>query len=804
MKKVSVFLVGMMLLSVFSGFAYAETPMQQPEIKATVKPIIEVDGFYFKDLNANGKLDVYEDWRADIDDRVADLISQMTLEELVGVLFCINRPNESVYPVTWDILYNQDGPIQVEGGRGPSYSAWYVINEFHNSCMLDNANGAPEEHVFIHNEIQKMSEATRLGVPMTFANDREYNAWGGYVDKPHAAFGTANAPELSEKLYKRYAQAMESIGIHVTFEPYGNEIGAFNGEDPEYIAKQTELEVRTLNENGLATCVKHWIGRGGDSSFENARSVAQNVENWLEGWKAAVESGTPWIMTNSGAKGLSNTVAVEYDKATMDYLRETLGFDGVVVTDWWPFGLGSKVTGVTVEGVDLYEANVRELYRIMLEYGTDLFGSGNYNLGEGEGSDRLSGHYPEAIVNGVRDGDIDKFYVERAAARILRFKFERGLFENPYVDAERAIAINANINYDGKPINSWEEYEAKVRYINNNEDLRAVRNTYDVALGEDMQATSAVLVKNDNNLLPLAYGTKVYIETSIDGFRDLYKKYLGHYAVVVDTMAEADVVIGDFTSINDVAELFIYDAIDAGKPIVITLNTVKPTNEWVIQSADALLYLSFSQRADHGRQMPDFIPNTEPWVYADLLFGIREPRGMIVKEIARNSDLDAEQWKDLAGDQGASTWVRLMLQATMITSETHTTPENWGDPLIPYKYGMRYNVPGDFEYDVLVLPTVLEFREAQGAGPFGIPAGNVSVQAPAKVNEPYTVHFLLWNHGGADMINVKAYSGDKVVGEKLMAVNGGSWRVVAMDLVFDTPGEHELTIGDLSATVVVQ
>ena len=197
-------------------------------------------------------------------------------------------------------------------------------------------------------------------------------------------------------------------------------------------------------------------------------------------------------------------------------------------------------------------------------------------------------------------------------------------------------------------------------------------------------------------------------------------------------MAEADVVIGDFTSINDVAEQFIYDAIDAGKPIVITLNTVKPTNEWVIQSADALLYLSFSQRADHGRQMPDFIPNTEPWVYADLLFGIREPRGMIVKEIARNSDLDAEQWKDLAGDQGASTWVRLMLQATMITSETHTTPENWGDPLIPYKYGMRYNVPGDFEYDVLVLPTVLEFREAQGAGPFGIPAGNVSVQARRK------------------------------------------------------------------------
>ena len=157
---------------------------------------------------------------------------------------------------------------------------------------------------------------------------------------------------------------MESIGIHVTFEPMVMKLVRSTVRS-EYIAKQTELEVRTLNENGLATCVKHWIGRGGDSSFENARSVAQNVENWLEGWKAAVESGTPWIMTNSGAKGLSNTVAVEYDKATMDYLRETLGFDGVVVTDWWPFGSGRYWCWLRVSTCT---ANVREPHRIALEY----------------------------------------------------------------------------------------------------------------------------------------------------------------------------------------------------------------------------------------------------------------------------------------------------------------------------------------------------------------------------------------------------------------------------------------------------
>ena len=74
-------------------------------------------------------------------------------------------------------------------------------------------------------------------------------------------FGVANDPELAVQLLKRYAQSMKSVGVHVTFEPYGNEIGSFNSEDPEYIAKMTELEVATLNENGLATCTKHWIGR---------------------------------------------------------------------------------------------------------------------------------------------------------------------------------------------------------------------------------------------------------------------------------------------------------------------------------------------------------------------------------------------------------------------------------------------------------------------------------------------------------------------------------------------------------------
>lgn len=804
MKKVSLILAAVMLMSFLSLPSLAESSAKQADVKAAVKPIIEVNGLQFKDLNNNGKLDVYEDWRADVDARITDLLSQMTLEEEVGLLFCNNTSGQfsGTYPVTEHYLYEQNCPFTPDANEPNSsgYSAWYYINVYNNRCFLDNANGTPEEQVFVHNEIQKMCEETRLGIPMTFTSDREYNAFGGFIDKPHDAFGVANNPELAEKLLVSYAKAMKAVGVHVTFEPYGNEIGAFNGEDPEYIAKMTALEVGTLEQNGLASCTKHWIGRGGDSSFGGARSVAQNVDNWLEGWKAAINAGCEWVMTNSGGTGLTNTVSVDYDSVTMGYLRDTLGFDGVVVTDWWALGMQSHITGITPEGEDLAQMNGRQLYKKMLECGVDLFGTVTTTPGEDIDA-KIMSNYPDCIINGVKDGEIDKALVDRAATRILRFKFNHGLFENPYSDAEAAIALCTSSSYTAAPINTFEEYAAAPRSITTNEELKAARNAEDVEMDEAMQAASAVLVKNDNSLLPLKKGTKVYVSATSEELAQHYAKYIANFGTVVDTMAQADVVVGDFTAMDDVAELFVDDAKEAGKPIIMTLNCIDPT-EWAINNADALMYLSFNQKADHGSQLPGFITTTEPWIYADLLFGEREPSGMIVKELARNSEMDAYQWKDLAGDQGANTWVRLMLEATMKTSETHTVPENWGDPLICYKYSMRYGTKGDFVYDTLVVPTVLKDTEVERWG--RKQTVTISVPATAKVGEAYNVSFLLWNNGGDDMITVKAAEGDKVLAEKLMAVNGGSWRVVSMDLTFDTAGEHAVTIGNLSTTITVE
>lgn len=731
-----------------------------------VTPILEVDSLKFKDLNKNGKLDVYEDWRKDTDERIADLISQMTPEEEVGLLFCVNTQ---------------------------LYDARHMVQEFALTCQLFNLNGTPITITNTLNNLQAAAEAERLGVPMVFTSDREYNSFGGYIDKAHEGFGTANDPELAYALACFYGKAMRAVGIHVTFEPYANEIGAQYGENPEYIAAIVHEEIRGLEENGLASCTKHWIGRGGDSAFGKARSVAQNFENWMVGWKAALSAGSEWVMTNCGGTGISNTVDVKWDKATMSYLRDTLGFDGVVVTDWWALGGGpsnhGRMSGVTAEGVDLGQQTIGWLYNEALANGTDMFGSGSMIRDYSNWESSPSSNYPQAIIDGLASGEVEKANVDQAAARILRFKYNKGLFENPYCDVNAAVELCASA-----------EWAANPTAITNDEELRAARNPYEVELTERLQAKSAVLVKNDDNLLPLSKDAKIYIDGSNSTAKEGYKKYMTELGVtVVDQMEDADIVVGDYASINDATELFIEDAQDLEKPIVLTLNTTKPT-QYAIESANALLYLSYSQRADHGSTEGGFVTTTAPWVYVNLLYGIVEPGGVINKEIARSIVADNEQWKDLAGDQGASPYVRLMVQATMEDDPNHASPRNWGDPLVSYHYGMHYGQNPEFKYSCLILPLMQETKEVESGSSTST---QTTVWNQAKAGEPFTVYALLRNTGSDGITTVQAKANGEVMAEKIMTVPGGSWRVVQMDITLDA-GEYTIEIGGQTGTITIE
>ena len=731
-----------------------------------VTPILEVDGLKFKDMNKNGTLDVYEDWRADTDARIADLIAQMTPEEEVGLLFCVNTQ---------------------------LVDAVKMVQEYALTCQLFNLNGTPETITNTLNNLQAAAEAERLAVPMVITSDREYNAFGGYIDKAHEAFGTANDPELAYELACYYGKAMRAVGIHVTFEPYANEIGAQYGENPEYIASIVHEEIRGLEENGLASCTKHWIGRGGDSSFGKARSVAQNFDNWMVGWTAALSGGSEWVMTNCGGTGISNTVDVKWDKATMSYLRDTLGFEGVVVSDWWALGGGpsnpGRMSGITSEGVDLGQQTIGWLYNDALENGTDMFGSGSMIRDYSNWESSPSSNYPQAIIDGLASGEVEKANVDQAATRILRFKFNKGLFENPYCDVDAAVTLCASA-----------EWAANQTPITNDEELRAARNPYEVELTERLQAESAVLVKNDNDLLPLSKDAKVYVEASSSAAEEGYKKYFAEKgATVVDDMEDADVVVGDYGTINDATELFIEDAQDLGKPIVLSLNGTEP-DAYSLTNADAVLYLSYSQAADHGSTEGGFVTGTSPWIYADLIFGDRQPGGIINKEIARDELSDDAQWKDLAGDQGASNYVRLIVQALMEDDPNHASPNNYGDPLVTYQFGMSYGQDPDFKYSCLILPLVQEEREEEDS------SGNLKTVVystnAAKAGEPFTIYALLRNNGADGFTIAQATANGEVVAEKIMTVEGGSWRVLQMDLTLEA-GEYTIEVGGLTGTVTV-
>lgn len=90
-----------------------------------------------------------------------------------------------------------------------------------------------------------------------------------------------------QKLWTAYSLESRAVGIHVVLHPYGQELGSWNGEDPEYAGTMTKEETLALQvEGGVEACMKHFIARGGDSSFADARSDAQTVDNWMKAWKS--------------------------------------------------------------------------------------------------------------------------------------------------------------------------------------------------------------------------------------------------------------------------------------------------------------------------------------------------------------------------------------------------------------------------------------------------------------------------------------------------------------------------------------
>lgn len=514
----------LLMMGLLCGKAWVAAQLQIASL-GPAAPALDDAGYAFRDLNKNGALDVYEDARAPVEERVNDLLNQMTLEEKAGVMFIDFTPVG-----TNGHLANIPRINQFESLVFP-LNAESVVGRKMNSFSILSTIEDPAAFARWHNAMQKMAERTRLGIPVTLASDpRHGRQYSSSVAIPAGAFSVwpdalGLAASDDETLVRRFAdiarQEYRSVGIHVALHPTADLFteprwirgsGTF-GEDAESAAKMVGAYVAGMQGEGLgpqsvATMVKHFSGagpqkNGDDAHFEYGKEQVYPGDNFeyhiIPFERGAFPAGAAQIMPYYGIPmgQTSEDVGFSFNKDIITgLLRGKYEFDGVICTDW---GLISdtKLLGfftllpARAWGVEHLSAQGRMLK--LLDAGIDQFG--------GE-------HIPGVLVKLVKDGKVAEARLDRSVRRILRDKFRLGLFDNPYVDVSKASQTVGRADF--------------------------------VAAGIDAQRRSLVLLKNGmldgQPALPLTRGLKIYVENIDRGVAEKYAK-------VVETSDEADVAV---------------------------------------------------------------------------------------------------------------------------------------------------------------------------------------------------------------------------------------------------------------------
>jgi beta-glucosidase len=405
---------------------------------------LTIDGLTFRDLNKNGRLDVYEDTRRPIAERVEDLLSQMTLEEKCGLM---------VQPV---ISAGKSGQlIEIPSSVNPLTTSDRVVNRHIKHFNLLFSGDAKSVAIW-HNNLQHLAERTRLGIPVTISTDPRHStgenpATGilmkGFSQWPDPlGLAAARDEELVFQFGDVARREYTAVGIRsalhpmadLATEPRWSRMAGTFGEDAHLSARVTAAYIRgfqgeRIGPESVACMVKHFPGGGPqleglDPHFSFGKEQVYpgaNFEYHLAPFDAALEAGVQQMMPYYGIPmgQTSEDVGMSFNADIITgMLRKRYGFEGVICTDW---GIteGPKIFGVEVMrarawGVE--ELTVPERYAKAVEAGVDQFG----------GQDS-----PHHLVDLVRAGKLTEDRIDESVRRLLKVKFELGLFDDPYVDA---------------------------------------------------------------------------------------------------------------------------------------------------------------------------------------------------------------------------------------------------------------------------------------------------------------------------------------------------------------------------------
>ncbi len=810
------------ILESSSGFYYVEANGDQVRLSNSTKEgFLEADGLLFRDLNKNGELDVYEDWRQDTDARVADLLSQMTMDEKAGTLIfaCIAGSNGSTvtdFNAEVEGFHDSAASSKVISAEHPGITTMeptvvidnatfvptkYQIQEMGVTTFIAALTGTAKDQLNLFNGLQKMAEEARLGIPAVFSGDRSYDTWGGQIDMAHYAFGVAHDPDLLYNLASEYAKEAVAIGYHQVFHGYGNEIGSWYGDEVNYIAEMSAIETRAYEDNGFNSHSKHFIARGGRNSYTAARSPADLIDSWLVGWKAVVDAGTQWVMTNNNVGVTGNTLQTYMDKETYKLLREDLGYDGIICLDW-PLDIKSLMskTGTTADGVDVSTLSAVERYALILNTGVDMFSCYGAMPGTdieaySECSNRA---FPALIVEAVNQGLVTAEDFDIHVGRVLKNKFDIGIFEDPYSDWEDALELIGS-----------EEYKAADGEIIplDNETINTLRRPEITEMEEELMVKSTVMLRNDG-ILPLAEGTKIYSDSNNSNIKEADAAALAEFGTVVESMDEADVIIYHTTAFDENFDYIVEDSQAAGKPLVMIFegtigrNGAQGEPYWAqVEPCSAVLMQTYNNTPDHGSSVGAFYRYVTPSITAEMLFGEKSPAGSTVFEVPYAAEDAYTSWGELQMDIGVDEATRLYMAMLAKENPNIVMPNNLGDVLYTTDFGMSYDKPADIELSLLTAPEAGESVTTENNG--RTRTSIVVSNAVQKAGVPFEVCFVAKNNGGDGHVTAQIMEGDTVLAEKFVAVDEGQFRVITMELTLDA-GEHVITLGDMSTTIVVE
>ncbi len=447
----------------------APTRPRQPHLGSRTVPILHANGLAFRDLDRDGTLNVYEDWRQPPSRRAADLLSRMTMDEKIGQMM--------------------HGSLR---SSGDGYDLAFARDEIlakHVTAMITRLATTPAKLAAANNALQAMAEEGRLGIPLTLSSDPRNQlegvtgasvAAGGFTPFPDplglAAIGetatTARAADIVRQEYK-------AVGIRVALSPQADiateprwaRIDGSFGSNPALAARMVGAYVagvqagtKGIGRESVAAVVKHWVGYGAvdNQGFDSHNiygrftgvtdaALPQHIAPFQAAFAARVAGVMPMYSLAHrlhDAAGKPVEVGAGFSRYLLtDLLRRRYGYDGLILSDW-------AITNDCREacrngarpGTEPSWADANPAWGV-----EDIPEEDRFARGVDAGIEQFGGTtHVDRLAAAIRDHKVTPAQIDRAVLKILTQTFALGLFEDPYVDPDAAAKLVGNSRFQAE------------------------------------------------------------------------------------------------------------------------------------------------------------------------------------------------------------------------------------------------------------------------------------------------------------------------------------------------------------------